>query len=417
MTQRERKLTLILLATLGGVGGLLVFMKAFVDPLKERNQAIAKLRQDADEKELDLLRKRQAKKELARLRVLSLPADPDPQHQKSDLAWDEYEKYLWDLLRSNRLKVVYVRGTKPAPKAAPVRGTNPRKQKIYTALTFNVEATGSLSSLVTLLEKFYETPLLHQIKSLTIKPVTSKDGRTRPNTRDLAITMAVEALLIDGAEARRYLLPHAAVEKGEGALQRTLALNGLLALRQGPAGLPLVPWTVDASRLLRPRPLIPLATPGQYAFIGRKSIFFEPAPPPSKTPNPYPDENRNNHIRLTSIVHSGDDWEAFVYNVFRNVDARLQAKDKRVLWTERHEMVRWYRTFVAYDNLGEKTTARVYRIDTHDVYFLMEGEYYSLHIGEQISDALRRPELTDSQIAELGLPPKEEEEKKKKEDE
>jgi hypothetical protein len=294
---------------------------------------------------------------------------------------------------------VHIYGTPPTIKTPLGRTVNDKKP-VYSTLTFTVDATGELTSIVAMLEDFYRTPLLHQVKALTIKPAAGdRRGPAAAASRELTVKMTVEALLIDGAPRRGFLMPDD---------QRLLAVNGLLALRRGLTGLPLVPAAADNARgtgLIKPQPFMAPALPGEYGIIARKNIFFAPTPPAPAAPRAYPNVDINEHIRLTSIVHSGDSWEAFVYDVFNNVDTRLWSKERPLLWLEKQNMLAAFRTFAIYDKEGEKKTAKAYKIDPRDVYFYFDASYYRLHLGETVADALNRVALSDSEIEELGLPP------------
>jgi hypothetical protein len=300
MTQRERKLVIGAGGALVLVVGLLAANSMILEPLRKSNQEIDDLKQQVDAKKLALAKAMADKRELARLRAMSLPGDPDPRHREYDLAWDEYDKYLRDLLRGSGLKSVRISGQKPSTGVGPAARS---KKPLYQVLSYTVDASGEGTSVVALLERFYQIPLLHQIKELTIRPTKTDSGsRTAPvdrATRELDVHMIVEALVVDGVEKRSYLMP------GE---RRLLALNGLAALQRGPAGLPLIPLTIDWTGLLRPRPLVEPATLGQYALIPRKNIFYAPAPPkdPAQKRKPPKLENPNKFLVLTDIILRSD---------------------------------------------------------------------------------------------------------------
>jgi hypothetical protein len=294
MTQRERKL----LFGAGGatllVVGLLGFNSLFLTPLAKRNQEIVDLNQELDGKKLALQQGIADRRELNRLRGLSLPADPNPLHRDYDLAWGEYDRFLRDLTRASGLKSVRI--TFSPPTGGPVNARN--KKPLYQALTYSVEATGELTSVVAMLERFNQAPLLHQIKSLTIRPVKADTGsrarRVDSSARDTDVRMTVEALLVDGAQKRSYLIP------GE---HRLLAINGLglAALQHGPSGLPVVPWA------LWPRPLIEATVPGDYPYIASNNIFYPPpaAKDPAKKRQP-PKVEAARFLVLTDIIRRSD---------------------------------------------------------------------------------------------------------------
>jgi hypothetical protein len=392
-----------------GVGllvALLAFVNLFVKPLQQRDQEILDLNDEVNAKKLQLIKKRREQLELKRLTALSLPANPNPHGRPFDLAWNEYGKYLDGMIRSSGLKSVHVNPIPPVERG-PVTARD-KKKPAYQPLTYTVEATGDLTSLVAMFERFYQTPLLHQIKSLTIKPAgrdASPRGRqgnaaggrqpAAPSQR-LALKMTVEALLVDGAEKRTFLLP---MER------RLLALNGLLALRRGPVGLPLVPLAIDQTGLVRPQPLTALSTPGQYGYIARKNVFVEPAPPVREPTREYPNVNINDHVRLTSVVRSNDRWEAFFYDVFHDINTRIRAREQRLLWARQRVIEKAFQNIPIWDSDGEKQSARVLRVTLDEIVFAYDGEYYRIRMGETLADAFNNKPLTERVIRELGLPP------------
>src|SRR5262249_59458332 len=99
------------------------------------------------------------------------------------------------------------------------------------------------------------------------------------------------------------------------------------------------------------------------------------------------DININDHVRLTSIVHSGGRWDAIFYNVFNNEYIRVRATDRRVLWVKRQDINRGFRNITIWDADRQRKTARVVRIDDRDVYFAYDDYYYAVHLGETLADA------------------------------
>jgi hypothetical protein len=308
MTQRDRKL-------LFGAGGaaavvvvLLAFNSLFLEPLHKSNQEILDLQGKAADKRAELRKRMEDKRELSRLKAISLPADPNPLHREYDLAWNEYDMYLRDLMRASGLKSVRISGRPPT--SAPVSQRN--KKPLYQVLAYTVDASGEATSVVAMLEQLYQTPLLHQIKELTIKPIKTDPGRQPADrgSRQVDVHLQVEALVVEGAEKRTYLFP---------AERRLLALNGVAALQHGLTGLPLVPWSVDWIKgygRIHARPMIESAAPGQYAHISRKNIFYGPPVPkdPSQKRQP-PKVDPNKFLILTSIIKDSDGKvQASLYN-------------------------------------------------------------------------------------------------------
>src|SRR5262249_41155466 len=154
----------------------------------DRNNSIAQLKLEIDKKKLEVLKIQAEQAKLRHWRQLSLPADPD-------LASREYEKFLGDLVRLSQFG-----GSSLSIKAAKDTKTNPTlagktREPIYTKLTFTVSnAQGDLSNLVTFLERFYRTGLLHQIKKLSVQRPRTPTPEQKPNSLDIGMT--IEALVL-----------------------------------------------------------------------------------------------------------------------------------------------------------------------------------------------------------------------------
>jgi hypothetical protein len=394
MTQREKKMALGGLGLAVLVGGFLVVNKALLEPLQKNTKAINLLRNEIDDKLLEINLRTTDQREFNRLKGLSLPADPDPERPASYLAKGEYDKFLRDLLRKSKLQDVVIKET-----TAPVRKNlslqEKNKKPLYTPLTFSVDARGELTSVVAMLDGLYQTPLLHEVKTVTVRPVKVA-ANTRNAKREVEVKLTVEALLLEGAEKRKGLLP------GD---RRLLAINALTALRRGPASLALLPLHLEPG-LLKPPPLAAAGEPGQYAAIARKNIFHAPiviTPPPPPT-GPYSDLNINEHVRLTGIIHSGTRWVATFYNVFDNDYIRVRADDRRVLWGKVQRMNRIYQNFAIWDSDKKRKTARAMVITDRDVYFAFDESYYCIHLGETLAEAFDNKSISDEKVKELGLP-------------
>src|SRR5260370_42348521 len=115
------------------------------------------------------------------------------------------------------------------------------KIPVYTRLSFNVHVKSSYASLVKLLEGFYKTSLLHQIKSLSIQRAPNTANQ---KTTDLETTMTVEALVVAGAGNRAYLLPN---------MDRLLLiLEAVAGMNHAPKGVALAVLAVMSTGTLGP---------------------------------------------------------------------------------------------------------------------------------------------------------------------
>lgn len=122
-------------------------------------------------------------------------------------------------------------------KSVPTLGKN---KPVYTRLIYTLTAKGELAAVVDFMHRFYKVRLLHQIRNLTLRRPIQSGGANRSN--ELDVTMTVEALVLDNAEARKTLLP-----------EKTPELPPLLAAEER-----------------------------NYAAIPGKDIFFGPPPPAAR---------------------------------------------------------------------------------------------------------------------------------------
>jgi hypothetical protein len=255
-----------------------------------------------------------------------------------------------------------------------------------TPLTFSVTATGELADLVDFLERFYRTPLLHEIKSMTIRRSVNSPipvggpffGPRAPQQRknELTVNMNIEALVLREADTRKQLLP--------GVDRHLAGLDVVATLSGGPAGLALLPWAVGPTGPLGPGVLATSAR--EYASIGGKDIFYGP-PAVEQVAENY---ETTDHVFLTDITHTGTKAEAFLYIRFNNTKTRLRASAG-------------FDTFRIRNSKGETLAqGKVVRIEDRDVIFRSDDKYYSMHVGQNLEEVLKRP-LEAIQIKELGL--------------
>lgn len=377
MNQRPQLLMLLLagVPALAGVlylGWLHAFTLAAYDAqiadldkqLSTKNQEISQITRNRD---------------LRRWRELSLPTDVH-------LAQREYNRFLHDLLHG---KVSEMSLTPNPPVETKGQGAL-NKKTLYTALTFNVRGKTTLKELAGVLEKFERTPLVHKIKSLSLERETNSDENS-----PLRMQLAVEALIVDGAMNAPADL--------KGIDVRLVAVDVLSGLRRGPIGLALAPWVVG------PRgpagQYVALATPRRtYSDIAARNIFTgaaapkPPTPPPTEPtevakepePEPEPDETPL-YIYLTEINQTDAAQEAFLFNRATNRSMRLR-------------VTTGFDSFPIGNDPRKKTPiiGKVVRIDPRDVFFSLNEAIYGIHIGQTLSEALRRP-LRQTELEQLRL--------------
>lgn len=304
MTSREKKLAAVLgVLMIGGVGGIGGYF-GIVAPLQARNRAAAEAENEAADKENQLAKLRKDLIRLADAKKRSLPSD-------LDLARQEYETALGRLLIDAKIPKGYTLRSKSVenravPELAPKK---PAYQRIGAEITMKKVDLAGVSDF---LRRFYDLNLLHQVTKLQIKRTeeagtsTSTSSRSRVADKpDLDVTIAVEAIVLEGAESRRSLLP---VPFAFGAM---LGSGGYHALANNPT----------VARGLTPHEFSPvLAVPDrEYAAILAKDVFHGPPPPPppvrvekKREPEPEPEpppvikEDIAEFIKLTGITQRSD---------------------------------------------------------------------------------------------------------------
>src|SRR5262249_10237098 len=95
-------------------------------------------------------------------------------------------------------------------------------------------------------------------------------------------------------------------------------------------------------------------------------------------------------VHLTDISQGPRRSEAWLYNRLTNKRTRLRAE-------------RGFDRFVVVDEKGDtRCQGTVIRMDDRDVIFKVKDNYYSIHVGQTLEDALKKP-LTGEQRRTLGL--------------
>jgi hypothetical protein len=367
---------MILLAAivLGGGGFLLHLL--YLKPMTEKENAAAKLQKDIDEKNERIDQVMAERARLERWKAQSLPAD-------KDLAMREYEKYLSDLFRKSGF--TSAAGLTITPKSSAndkSAASTSTKGPTYITLEFLVTAHANLEDVIKMMEGFYRTSLLHRIKNVTLtRPLTTTGPQGQvTKANELDITMTIDALVLQGAENRQYLMP--------GVDKRLLAIEMATVLSGGPSGLALAPWAVGPLGPLGPGKLAaaPGMSPRDYLAMTEKNVFMGPPPPGQKGPL----VDAKQFVHMTTISSKdGKEWEAFLYNrIDGGREIRLRASAG-------------FNSFRIPD--GDSTVqAKVIRIDAEksEIIFQMGEKYYALHNGQTLEEALRKP-LSDTQLKDV----------------
>jgi hypothetical protein len=364
MNPRERLLAMIILGAVVLGGGAFLYHRLVLEPLQDRDDSIALLKEENEQKRERIQKVLADRPKLERWRQLSLPGD-------ADLARREYEKYLRDLLRKSGAEAEKF-GVISKPGDSRSSPVVPGKGPVYTRLAYTVSGPANLKSLVQLLEQFYRTGLLHQIKTISVqRPAVT--GTQQPSG-ELDITLAIEALSLSDVKSRPSLLP--------GIDPRLLALEVVTNLRGGPGGVATVPWAIGTAGPLGPRILAD--PPRHYAAIAGKNIFT------GRAPGPANEVDVTQLVHLTDITRSDNGSEACLHNGQTKTDIRLGLDGA-------------YQTFRILDSRGElRVQGKVVRIEDREVIFRSGEHYYSIQLGKTLADALKTP-LTADQVKALEL--------------
>lgn len=282
MTTRERNLAVAVSAVLGVAAVGFLGYTMVLGPLLEKNRQIDQKTKEITQLENEILEIQILKKKYEANRLQSLPHDPA---QGVGVAREEYGRLLEGMCRRADLTGLKIIVHEPDSKSSP---TLAPKKPAYTKLTWDVTAKGDLYHLVDFLRLFYSQPLLHTIKSMTVQRPADARSRT---TRELDVTLKVEALVLDNAQVRPTLLP---VVREVALLSGPAAFTGLnMAAVQSGRGAPIPPAGVLAEQ------------PREYLSIAGKNVFFGPIRE-RKSPTRPPEEDFSQFIVLTSIVADND---------------------------------------------------------------------------------------------------------------
>ena len=239
MNSRERFLTYLLLGLVCVFAAVALGYFFYWSPLQAREFRLKTLREDWEKRDGEIRQIRQALPKLERWKQLSLPAD-------LDLARREYEGYLTDLLRDSGFIPGTFTVTPPRAAESKTAAAGTAKGPNYTRLKYTVSAPAALGQLVTFLERFYRTNLLHRIQGLNLKRGTGSAA-----SGQLTVELTIEALALGNPESRIRPVTYALVG----------SLPWAARMANGP---------VATSSLAVP--------PRQYAAIAANNIFLGPPP-------------------------------------------------------------------------------------------------------------------------------------------
>jgi hypothetical protein len=392
--QKSNLLPLILAFVVVGVVGLLIW-QFWLEPLQAYNSQLNELTRQKLEKLKQIEEGRKERAARDRFEMLSLPSNPDQARLK-------YQRYLEDLVARHHIDltsgVLTPTGTKEvmavgAKQSAFGTKKDDEKDRAYTTLAYRLDGQASLAHLAGLLRDFEDTPLLHRIKSMTVKPVDQdpKKGKKKDGYQ-VNVQMELEAVIVAGGNRRAETLI--------GPDDTLIELNALTFLNPRAAGLALVPWAVGPGGLLS-KALIDKHKAGRdYSVIDRKNIFlgYKKPPPEPVDPGGKDDEytfppgmDMRDFFRLVAITKTDEVDEALLYCVAKGTYMKLKTTPG-------------YRLFKIYDSNNDKLLidAKVLRIDYGVVYFEQDEQVYGIHAGETLKEAVKTP-IPESELTKIGL--------------
>jgi hypothetical protein len=364
-TPRERMMAYLALTLITvTAAGVLYFM------YYDRNMSQLKNRQRTAESDIDTkdaaLAEYEKTKPLVDLdKRLSLP-----ETQNASL---KYGEELEKMLALSGFPAEKIGSVRPKQSEGPkTTALGPGKQKpFFTRVLFDLTIHGDETMLEDFLDRFYRTPLLQRVKSITVaRPVTKLPDQL-PN--ELDINMTVEALILDVAEKRTGLLPEKLKD------------------------------TEKPRRNAR--------SSAQYAAIAGNNIFYGPskAGPKTRDPKDTPDYNVTPEIVLdmiwkednqiwATLFDAADDYQYVIrksYAGWRVDKYSFTSKDKRIKLEIGEETLS-----IKDANDYEHHNYKILRIDSADLYLDEGGKIFKLHVGYRLSDAKL---MTRDETLKLGL--------------
>lgn len=179
MTRREQQLAIAVGLLLLVVGGAYVYLK-YDAAIRFREEKIARLQTNVDDKEMIVLEGTQAQQRIAEYQTRSLPGD-------ANVARSLYKAWLLDQAEKK------IKLTEPVVSPGAVSNVG----GVYRRLSFTVAGRGRLEQLTEFLYDFYAVDYLHRIRTVRVKPI--------PDSKELEFAMAIEALVLPGAEPAESL--------------------------------------------------------------------------------------------------------------------------------------------------------------------------------------------------------------------
>lgn len=264
MNPRERTLAAVLSGMIVlAVAGVAAWFFVLV-PLNEKKLAADRLTGEVDKLRTDLRAAEKEAPRAAETKKRSLPAD-------AGMAKREYAEMLGRVLQKAGVAPGYrvtEKSTDPAGTPTLGGGKKPAYQKVAFEMAFE---RADMWNVKDVLEGYYKLNVLQQITHLDIKVDTTPNqaggkARVAGDRHDLMVKIGTEAIILDGAENRRTLLP----------------VPTAFAAAAGGIGYYGVALNPEAGRNLTPLQLAQVLSPKNrdYSLMVLKDPFHGPLPPP-----------------------------------------------------------------------------------------------------------------------------------------
>jgi hypothetical protein len=375
MTRREKVMATTLIAVMAVLGSGVLFHMFVYQPIDEvreqiklEEEKLQKARADLKDQEDQITEILHVDPRLAQWQKISLPPR-NPEAKKTGVTPEEqqkrhrselqveYERYISEMLRKNGFAgdTIVVSPRTGDNRASPILRA---KEPVYDRMSFSVTARGDLEAVLRSLKDFHQANLLHQVRDLTLS-VAQARGRTVPAPGTLDLSMTVEALMVNGAEDRKSLLP----EK----LSYPLRV--------------LSPERKYATMLRR----------NMFAGISLDSTEDDPSIRESV-------ENKKDvlsFVKLTMLCYDTDKtrsgWNATFYDQGKGGDEIV---------------VNRFSNELKIVDQGENTLldATVVLIDSRQLIFKVENKYYRMYCGDFLYPSMATA-LTKDELKELGIKP------------
>src|SRR5262245_27437081 len=398
MTQRERNMMRILIVLGGVVAPALLIWMWLLSPYLTGRSELAALEEEINDKDALIAVKLKEKRQVERFRFMSLSGSPNQ-------AAEQYQNFLRPVIDNSGLRLEKLHSQVPDPKT--IVTAPGKKGPPHTVIPFNVDAKGDLASVVKFLELMEKASYAHRVKSLNL----TQDSRDNPGW--LNVKIAIETMIVAKAERHANLAG------------RLAALDALNGLRRGPIGIAMVPWALSPvgptwndknpeakSKVVVGKPK-PEGRADDYAAIAKRNPFIGlvKAPPqfsPEVDVGEIDTEPSGPDMRkwwtLSEIRYTNQDNFSFrprmatLRNWFEGPGGTLGYQKLLDI------PMSGYDKFRIRDESGKRdlVTAQVLKIDDREVYFSVEGKYYSIYMGQSVLQAMKQ-QVPRAQLERLGI--------------